>query len=127
MKGFIQDIEKATLGNTYFRQVLFTSQHMQVVVMCLQPNEDIGEEIHEIVDQFLRIESGEGKVIIDGIEQVVKDGDAIVVPALAKHNLVNTSSDKVLQLYTIYTPPHHKDGTIHKAKKDAEIDVTDHI
>ena len=127
MKGFIRDIEKATLANKYFRKVLHTSQHVQVVVMCLKSGEDIGEEVHEIVDQFLRIESGQGKVIIDGIEQVVKDGDAIVVPAKAKHNLTNTSSDKVLQLYTVYAPPHHKDGTIHKTKQDAENDKSDHI
>ncbi len=127
MKGFIQNIEKVTLANTYFRQVLHTSQHVQVVVMCLQPKEDIGEEVHEIVDQFLRIESGEGKVIIDGEEHVVRDGDAIVVPAGAKHNLINSSADKVLQLYTVYAPPHHKDGTIHKTKQDAERDIADHL
>jgi mannose-6-phosphate isomerase-like protein (cupin superfamily) len=127
MKGFIQDIEKATRDNTYFRQVLYTSQHVQVVVMCLQPSEDVGAEVHEIVDQFIRIESGEGKVIIDGVEQVVKDGDAIVIPAGAQHNLINTSSDKVLQLYTVYAPPHHKDGTIHKSKHDAEADHEDHL
>lgn len=127
MKGYITNIEKATLANKYFRQVLYTSQHVQVVVMCLQPREDIGVEVHEIVDQFLRVESGEGKVIIDGVEQAVKDGDAIVVPAGAKHNLINTSVDKALQLYTVYAPPHHKDGTIHKTKHDAEIDATDHL
>ena len=127
MKGFIQNIEQATLANTYFRQVLFTSQHAQVVVMCLQPGEDIGEEIHEIVDQFLRIESGEGKVIIDGEEKTVRDGDAIVVPAGSKHNLINTSTDKVLQLYTVYAPPHHKDKTVHKTKRDAENDAADHL
>lgn len=127
MKGFIQNIEKVTLANTYFRQVLHTSQHVQVVVMCLQPSEDIGEETHEIVDQFLRIESGEGKVIIDGEVHAVHDGDAIVVPAGAKHNLINTSADNVLQLYTVYAPPHHKDGTIHKTKQDAERDTADHL
>lgn len=127
MKGYINNIEMLALGNNYFRQVLFTSQHVQVVVMCLKPGEDIGEEVHEIVDQFLRIESGEGKVIIDGEERAIKDGDAIVVPAGAKHNLINASADKVLQLYTVYAPPHHKEGTVHKTKQDAENDKKDHI
>lgn len=127
MKSFIQDIEKATLDNKYFRQVLHTSQHVQVVVMCLQPGEDIGEETHEIVDQFLRIESGEGKVVIEGVERAVKEGDAIVVPAEARHNLINTSTGKVLQLYTVYAPPHHRDATIHKTKQDAKSDTTDYL
>ena len=127
MKGFLDNIEKKTLANTYFRQVLHTGQHAQLVIMCLQPNEDIGEEVHEIVDQFLRIEEGEGKVIMDGEERSIKNGDAIVVPAGTKHNLINTSSDKELKLYTVYSPAHHKDGTVHKTKADAEKDTEDHI
>lgn len=127
MTGYVENIEELTLKNTYFRQVLYTGQHAQVVVMSLKPGEDIGEEVHEIVDQFLRIEKGEGKVIINGKEKRVKDGDAIVVPAGAKHNLINTSSENSLKLYTVYSPPHHKDGTIHKTKSAAEADSTDHI
>ncbi|MEO8581289.1 MAG: cupin domain-containing protein [Patescibacteria group bacterium] len=127
MIGFVKNIEQLTLANEYFRQVLYTGQHAQVVVMSLKPKEDIGLEVHEIVDQFLRIESGEGKVIIDGEEHVVKDGSAIVVPAGTKHNLVNTSADQPMKLYTVYSPPHHKDGTIHKTKKDAEADSADHL
>jgi mannose-6-phosphate isomerase-like protein (cupin superfamily) len=121
------NIEEQTINNDYFRQVIYTGQHEQVVLMSLNPNESIGMEVHEIVDQFLRIEKGEGKVIINGKEQAVKDGFAIVVPAGAKHNVINTSSTKPLKLYTIYAPPHHKDGTIHKTKEEAEKDKEDHI
>ncbi|MDO8497341.1 MAG: cupin domain-containing protein [bacterium] len=127
MTGYIGNIEKLTLANTYFRQVLYTGQHNQLVLMCLQPNEEIGVEVHEIVDQFLRIEEGEGKVIMNGEEHLVKDGDAIIVPAGAKHNVINTSSEKQLKLYTVYSPPHHKDDTIHKTKAEAEADTTDHL
>lgn len=127
MIGFVGNIEEKTLENNYFRQVLYTGQHIQLVLMCLKPNEEIGLEIHEITDQFLRIESGEGKIIINGEEQSIKDGDAIVVPAGAEHNVVNTSSSKKLKLYTIYAPPHHKDGTIHKTKEEANIDTADHL
>lgn len=127
MGGFLVNIEEKTRTNTYFRQVLYTSQHEQVVLMSLLPNEDIGEEIHEIVDQFLRIEEGEGKVIMNGEEHVIKDGDAFVVPAGTKHNVINTSSEKPLKLYTIYSPPHHKDKTVHKTKADAVADKEDHL
>ena len=127
MTGFITDIESKTLSNTSFREVLYTSQHMQVVVMSLLPSEDIGMEVHEIVDQFLRIEKGEGKVIMNGEEHVVKDGDAFVVPAGTQHNVVNTSSTNELKIYTIYAPPHHKEGTVHKTKADAEKDKEDHL
>jgi mannose-6-phosphate isomerase-like protein (cupin superfamily) len=127
MTGFVGNIEEKTLANTYFRQVIYTGQHSQLVLMCLQPNEEIGEEVHEIVDQFLRIETGEGKVIINGEEQLIKDGDAIVVPAGAKHNVINTSSEKQLKLYTVYSPPHHKDGIIHKTKSEAKTDKEDHL
>ena len=127
MTGFVGDIEKLTLSNSSFRQVVYTGQHAQMVVMCLKPNEDIGVEIHEIVDQFLRIEKGEAKIILNGEEHLVKDGDAFIVPAGVEHNVINTSSENPLQLYTIYSPPHHRDGIIHGTKADAEADETDHI
>jgi mannose-6-phosphate isomerase-like protein (cupin superfamily) len=127
MTGYLQNIEQLTLQNTNFRQVLYTGQHAQLVVMHLQPNEDIGMEVHEIVDQFLRVEAGEGKVIMNGEEHMIKDGDAFVVPAGTEHNVINTSSTQPLKLYTVYSPPHHKDGTIHKTKQDAISDVQDHL
>lgn len=127
MTGFIGNIEEKTHANTYFRQVIYTGQHAQLVVMCLQPNEDIGMEVHEIVDQFLRIEEGEGKVILNGEEHSIKDGDAIIVPAGVQHNVINTSNEKQLKLYTIYSPPHHKDGIVHKTKADALADTSDHL
>lgn len=120
-KGFVTNIEKDTLENNNFRRVLYTSKHGQIVVMSLLPNEEIGMEVHETVDQFFRIDSGEGKVIIDGEEANIEDGFAVVVPAGSMHNVINTSSDKPLKLYTIYMPPHHKDGIIHKTKAEAEI------
>ena len=127
MKGFVKNIEKETLENENFRKVLYTSQHGQVVVMSLKPLEDIGMEVHEYTDQFFRIDSGEGKVIIDGEESIISDGYAVVVPAGAQHNVINTSSDKSLKLYTIYMPPHHKDGVIHSTKAIAETDTEDHL
>ncbi len=127
MTGYIQNIEDLTLKNENFRKVLFTTQHTQLVIMFLKPTEDIGLETHAIVDQFLRIELGEGKVIIDGEERVIKNGDAIVVPAGAKHNVINTSLDKPLKLYTVYSPPHHLDGVVHITKLDAENDTEDHL
>ncbi|MBI2338425.1 cupin domain-containing protein [Candidatus Daviesbacteria bacterium] len=127
MTGFIGNIEEQTLENNYFRKVLYTGQHVQLVVMCLQPNEEIGLEVHEVTDQFLRIEKGIGKVVMDGKEQVIKDGDAIIVPAGTEHNVINTSSTDQLKLYTLYAPPHHKDGIVHKTKEEAEDDTTDHL
>lgn len=127
MTGFLQNIEEATLKNEYFRQVLYTGQHAQVVVMALKPNEEIGMEVHEIVDQFLRIEAGQGKVLMNGEERLLTDGDALVVPAGTEHNIINTSAEHPLKLYTVYSPPHHKDGTIHKTKQEAELDKEDHI
>lgn len=127
MKTFIGSIEQASISNTNFRNVLSTGQHAQLVVMSLLPNEDIGLEVHEIVDQFIRIETGTAKVILDGQEHSVKDGDAFIVAAGVKHNVINTSSENQLKLYTIYSPPHHKDGTVHKTKAEAEADKTDHI
>lgn len=127
MTGYIGNIEKITEENEYFRQVIFTGKYAQLVVMCLAPNEEIGMEVHPMVDQFFRIETGEGRVILNGEEHLVKNGDAIVVPAGTEHNVINTSSDLHLKLYTIYTPPQHKDGVIHKTKTEAEADETDHL
>jgi mannose-6-phosphate isomerase-like protein (cupin superfamily) len=127
MTGYVDNIEKITLENNYFRQVVYTGQHEQLVVMSLKPSEDIGMEKHEITDQFLRVEKGEGKVIMNGEEHEVKDGFAIIVPAGAEHNVINTSAENPMKIYTLYSPPHHKDGTIHKTKEDAETDSEDHI
>ena len=126
MTGYVGNIEEITLTNTYFRQILFTAPHSQLVVMCLQANEEIGDEVHQ-VDQFFRIEKGEGKVILNGEEHALKDGDAIVVPAGTQHNVINTSPTQKLQLYTIYSPAQHKDGVIHKTKAEAMADETDHL
>lgn len=127
MKGYFSNIEEKTLQNEYFREVLYTAQHSQLVVMSLLPNEDIGLEVHEIVDQFIRIEEGEGKAVINGEEHQLTDGSAVVIPAGTKHNIINTSSEKKLKLYTVYSPAHHKDKTIHKTKEEAEKDTQDHI
>lgn len=122
MKGFHSNIEEETLSNDNFRQVLYTAKHSQLVLMCLQPKEEIGAEIHADNDQFFRFESGEGKCVIDGNEYVVGNGVAIVVPAGAKHNVINTSETEKLKMYTIYSPAHHRDKVIHKTKKEAEAD-----
>lgn len=127
MTSYISNIEKKILENNYFREVLYTGQHSQLVVMSLLPNEDIGVEVHEIVDQFIRIEKGTGKALLNGEEHVLQDGYALVIPAGTKHNIINTSSEEKLKLYTIYSPAHHKDGTIHKTKADALKDKEDHI
>jgi mannose-6-phosphate isomerase-like protein (cupin superfamily) len=121
MTGYVGPIEKTTLNNGYFRRVLFTGNHSQLVVMCLQPGEEIGNEVHPDVDQFFRIEAGDAKFIFSGKEEhLVGDGDAVVVPAGTYHNVINASSTKPLKLYTIYTPPQHPDGTVHKTKAEAE-------
>ncbi|MDP3883103.1 MAG: cupin domain-containing protein [Candidatus Staskawiczbacteria bacterium] len=122
MKGFISNIEKDTLENNNFRKVLYTGKNSQLVLMTLAPNEEIGMEVHEDNDQFFRFEKGEGKVIIDGNEYEVKDGSAVVVPAGAEHNVINTSPSDGLKLYTIYSPAHHKDGVIHSTKEQAMAD-----
>lgn len=127
MTGYVDNIEEKTLANNYFRQVLYTGQHVQLVLMTLQPNEEIGMEVHEITDQFLRIEKGQGKVIMNGEEHPLKDGDVIIVPAGTEHNVINTSSTEQMKLYTIYAPPHHKDQTIHRTKTDAINDKEDHL
>jgi len=119
MKGYVVNIEKETTKNTDFRRVLYTGKHSQLVLMSLKPGEEIGEETHDHVDQFFRFEAGEGKVIIDGNEHNVKDGTAVIVPAGARHNVVNTSKRMNLRLYTIYSPPEHQDGVVRHTKKEA--------
>ena len=118
MNGFITDIEKETLDNNFFRRVLYTARNSQLVVMALKPGEEIGEEVHEEHDQFFRIESGQGEVVLNGEIHFVKDDFAIVVPAGVRHNVINTSSG-MMKLYTIYSPPEHKEGTVHQTKEDA--------
>ena len=121
MTEYVGAIEKQTLQNVYFRQVLFTARHSQLVLMCLQPGEEIGDEVHSNVDQFFRIEQGDAKFVFnEKEEQTVHQGDAVVVPAGTYHNVVNTSKTEMLKLYTIYSPPNHPDGTVHKTKAEAE-------
>ena len=119
MKGYISNIEKGTLENDNFRQVLYTAKHSQLVLMSLKPKEEIGMEVHPDNDQFFRFEQGIGKVIIDGNEYEVKDGFAVIVPAGAQHNVINTSQTEALKLYTIYSPAHHKDGIVCVTKAEA--------
>lgn len=118
-KGFVGNIEDLTLESSFFRKVIYTAKHSQLVVMTIKPGEDIGMEVHPDNDQFLRIEEGEGKAVIDGNETEFSTGFAIVVPAGSKHNVINTSDTKELKLYTVYSPAHHKDRTIHKTKEEA--------
>ena len=118
-KGFVGNIEKETTANNDFRRVLYTGKFSQVVLMCLRPGEDIGSEVHDTVDQFFRFEAGEGLVVIDDVEHKVHDGMAVVVPSGAKHNVINTSKQNNLRLYTIYSPPEHIDGTVRHTKKQA--------
>ncbi len=119
MKGFNANIEKDTIENNNFRKVLYTSKYSQLVLMSLKPEEEIGMEVHPDNDQFFRFEVGEGKVVIDGNEYVVKDGSAIVVPAGAQHNVTNISVSSDLKLYTIYSPAHHLDGIVRATKAEA--------
>ena len=121
MKGYVSNIEKLSIENDYFRKVLYTAKHSQLVLMSLKPGEDIGAEVHQL-DQFIRCEAGEGRAILDGVEHAFSDGFSIVVPAGAMHNIVNTSPDKPMKLYTLYSPPNHRDGVIHKTKEEAEGD-----
>jgi mannose-6-phosphate isomerase-like protein (cupin superfamily) len=118
--GYSIDIEKATEENEFFRKVLYTAQHMQLVLMTLKVGEDIGQEIHPDVDQFIRVEEGEADAILDGEVHKLSDGSVVVIPAGTEHNVINTSSSEALRLYTVYTPPNHPDGTIHKTKAEAE-------
>ena len=120
MAGYSIDIEKATEENEFFRTVLYTAQHMQLVLMTLKVGEDIGQEIHPDVDQFIRVEEGEADAILDGEVHKLSDGSVVVIPAGTEHNVINTSSSEALRLYTVYTPPNHPDGTIHNTKAEAE-------
>lgn len=124
MKGYVANIEKLSLENDNFRKVLYTDKNSQLVLMSLLPGEEIGEEVHD-VDQFLRVEQGIGTAILSGVSHDLADGSVIIVPAGTKHNIVNTGS-RSMKLYTLYMPPHHRDGVIHKTKAEAESD-TEHF
>ena len=124
MKGYIQDIEAIATRNEDFRKVLYTAQHCQLVVMALKPNEEIGAEVHKL-DQFFRVEQGTGAAVLDGVRTPLQAGYAVVVPAGAKHNIINTGTEP-LKLYTLYAPPNHRDGVIHHTRAEAEAD-TEHF
>jgi mannose-6-phosphate isomerase-like protein (cupin superfamily) len=121
MKGYVADIEQQTVGNDDFRRVVYTGRNLQLVLMTLPPGCDIGEEVHEDIDQFFRVEEGEGEILIDGVAHRVEDDFAVIVPAGARHNVINTGSAP-LRLYTLYGPPEHKEGTVHRDKDQAERD-----
>jgi mannose-6-phosphate isomerase-like protein (cupin superfamily) len=120
MKGFVQDIEDLAVKNEAFRRVLYTAQHCQLVLMALKPTEEIGAEVHTL-DQFFRVEAGTGEAILDGVKTAIRPGFALVVPAGANHNIINTGSVP-LKLYTLYAPPNHRDGVVHQTPADAEAD-----
>lgn len=126
MGGYLTDIEKRTMANSFFREVLFTGPHLQLVLMSLRPGEEIGLETHDDVDQFIRVESGQGKAILDGKEHPLEDGSAVVIPARTRHNIVNSSLVDALKLYTIYAPPEHPEGTVHRTKAEAEASEKAH-
>ena len=119
MSGYSVNIEQRTLENDYFREVLYTAPHLQLVLMTLQPGEEIGQEKHDDGDQFIRVEAGQGEAILDGERHALNDGMVVVIPAGAEHNVINTSQSEPLRLYTIYSPPEHPDGTINRTKQDA--------
>jgi mannose-6-phosphate isomerase-like protein (cupin superfamily) len=120
MKGFIQDIEAIAVQNDAFRQVLYTAKHCQLVVMALKPQEDIGMEVHTL-DQFFRVEQGSGEAVLNGVRTAIRAGFALVVPAGAQHNIINTGTVP-LKLYTLYAPPNHRDGVVHRTRADADAD-----
>ncbi|MDD5337278.1 MAG: cupin domain-containing protein [Candidatus ainarchaeum sp.] len=120
-KGYAANLEKQTGDNANFRQVLYTGKHSQLVLMCLNPGEEIGMEVHEHVDQFFRFESGEGIVLIDGMQHKVTDGSGVIVPAVSSHNVINASKTSKLKLYTIYSPPEHQDKVVRRTKADALV------
>jgi len=124
-KGYKDNIEKLTLENNDFRKVLYTGSHMQLVLMSLKPLEDIGLETHNENDQFFRFEKGEGRVIVNDTEYMVTDGDSVVIPSGAKHNIMNMSDKEDLKMYTIYAPAHHKDGIVRNTKEEAESSPED--
>ena len=119
MKGFVDDIEELTEDNSAFRRVLYTGKHLQLVLMSIPPGEEIGEEVHETHDQFFRIEEGKGEIWIDGERSPIEEDDAVLVPAGARHNVVNTGK-KALKLYTLYGPPEHREGVVHRSREEAE-------
>lgn len=125
MKGFLINIEEKALTNTYFREVLYTDPRVQLVVMSLLPLEDIGEEVHQL-DQFIRVEKGRGRAVLDGEEHAIADGSAIVIPKGTRHNIINDATDEMMKLYTLYAPPDHREGAIHTTKAEAEADTADH-
>jgi len=120
MKGFVKDIEGIALKNEAFRQVLYTAKHCQLVVMALKPKEEIGAEVHHL-DQFFRVEEGTGEAVLDGVRTAIRAGFAVLVPAGTNHNIVNTGTEP-LKLYTIYSPPNHRDGVVHATRAEAEAD-----
>ena len=120
MHGYVSNIEADTIANEDFRRVVFTGPNTQLVLMTLRPGEEIGLETHDEHDQFIRVEAGIGVVVLDGEESALEDGSAVVIPAGTEHNVVNTSDAEPLRLYTLYSPPEHPDGTIHRTKKEAE-------
>ena len=126
MKGFVDDIEDLTESNKDFRRVLYTGKHLQLVLMTLQPGEEIGEEVHDTHDQFFRFEKGKGQVVIDGKTHKIKADYGVIVPAGARHNVVNTG-DKPLKLYTLYAPPEHRDGVVHATKAEAKEEHFDGV
>lgn len=122
MHGYITNIEKLTRANINFRTVLYTGKHSQLVLMTLPPKEEIGEETHTDNDQFFRVEEGVGSVVIDGAAHEISDGTAMIIPAGAKHNVINMSPTEALKMYTLYSPAHHKDGIVHRTKAEATAD-----
>ncbi|WP_088279411.1 cupin domain-containing protein [Ideonella sp. A 288] len=124
MKGYVQDIESIATGNSDFRRVLYTARNCQLVVMSLKPQEDIGAEVHQL-DQFFRVEAGRGEAEIDGVRTAIQAGHAVIVPAGARHNIINTGPEP-LKLYTLYAPPNHRDGVVHPTRADAQAD-TEHF
>lgn len=120
MTGYVTNIERDTLANDDYRRVLYTGRHTQLVLMTLRPGEDIGLETHDGHDQFIRVEAGTGVALLNGERKPLSDGTAVVIPAAVNHNVINTSPDQPLRLYTLYSPPEHPDGTVHRTKADAE-------
>jgi mannose-6-phosphate isomerase-like protein (cupin superfamily) len=121
MKGYIENIETLTLSNDNFRKVLYTDDRLQLVVMSLLPNEDIGEEVHNL-DQFIRVEQGSGVAILNGVETHIGDGSVVIIPTGTRHNILNSSATEKMKLYTLYSPPNHRDGVVHATKAEAEKD-----
>jgi mannose-6-phosphate isomerase-like protein (cupin superfamily) len=124
MKGYVSNIEELSLANDNFRKVLYTDTKTQLVLMSLRAGEEIGKEVHADTDQFLRVEQGTGKAIVDDVSYDLADGSVVIVPAGTPHNLINTGSEP-MKLYTLYMPPHHRDGVVHATKADAEADTSD--